>query len=57
MHEFDHRILYRCLSSSEKDPKNSGLNEDSNLDPCDAGSAPNQLSHQANGEQFAVGRL
>ena len=50
-------FLYCCLSSSEKGPKNAGLNEDSNPDPCDAGAAPNQLSHQANWEQIVVGRL
>ena len=27
--EFDHRIFHRCLSSSEKGLKNSGLNGDS----------------------------
>lgn len=50
-------FLYCCLGSSEKGPKNAGLNEDSNSDPCDAGAAPNQLSHQANLEQIVVGRL
>ena len=48
MNEFDHRSFYRCLSSSKKGLKNSGLNGDSNPDLCDAGVVLHQFSYQAN---------
>ena len=54
MSEFDHSNFYRCLSSSEKGLRNSGLNEDSNPDLCDAGAVLYQLSHQANWEQVIM---
>ena len=47
-------FFYCCLSSSEKDLKDLGLNRDSNSDLCDAGSVLNQLSYQANWEQVVV---
>ena len=36
MNECDHHIFQLCLSRSEKGPKNSGLNCDSNPDLCNA---------------------
>ena len=46
--------FYRCLSSSKKGLKNSGLNGDLNPDLCDAGAVLHQLSHQANWEQVVM---
>ena len=41
---YDHRSFSALLTSSEKDQKNLGrLNEDSNPDFCDAGSAEKVL--------------
>ena len=54
MSEFDHRNFYRCLSSSEKGLRNSGLNGDSNPYLCDAAAVLYQLSHQANWEQVIM---
>ena len=44
-------VFYRCLSSSEKGLKNSGLNEDSNPDLCDVGAVLHSSGHQANWKQ------
>ena len=54
MNEFGHHSFYRCLSSSEKSLKNSGLNGDSNPNLCDAGALLYQLSNQANWEQVVM---
>ena len=42
------------LSSSECGHENSGLNEDSNPDLCDAGAVLHQLSYQANWKLFVM---
>ena len=55
MSECDHYIFQLCLSRSEKGPKNSGLNCDSNPDLCNAGAVLHQLSyHRANWEQVVM---
>ena len=54
MNEFDHRSFCHCLSSSEKDLKNSCLNGDSNPDFCDAVAVLYQLSYQGNWEQVVM---
>ena len=47
-------FLMLLLSSSECGHENSGLNEDSNPDLCDAGAVLYQLSFQANWEQIIM---
>ena len=42
------QTFWRYLSNSEKGPKNSGLNGDSDSDVSDAGAVLHQLSYQAN---------
>ena len=45
MNECDHHNFQLCLSRSEKGPKNSGLNCDSNPDLCNADALLHQLSY------------
>ena len=54
MNECDHHIFQLCLSRSEKGPKNSGLNCDSNPDLCNAGAVLHRLNYQANWEQVVM---
>jgi len=46
--------FYHCWSSSEKGLKNSGLDDDSNPEPCDTGAVLYQFSYQAYWEQVVV---